>query len=349
MSNLASIRGVAGGKSAQAVAPVIKKIGSRLRRDKRDNMHQSMPKNAIFAGGRLIEVEAAAALARVRNFRAAAAEVGLSPTAFSRTIALLEDRLGVQLFARTTRSVAPTQAGERFLARAQPALRELHVAMTDAQDGRDRPQGTLRLTCAVGAARRILEPVLLALLERYPDLRIDLVTDARLADIVAEEFDAGFRIGDAVPRDMVKIPVSAPLRHAVVASPAVVRAHGAPRNPNDLLSRPCIRFRRADGTIDGWEFKRAADRRTLDVAGTLTLDDPTLAHQAALAGAGYAYLARWNVENDVATGRLQSVLEAWLPEQPGLCLYYPRARHPSAALRALIALVESNKSGFSPR
>ena len=133
---------------------------------------------------------------------------------------------------------------------------------------------------------------------------------------------------------------------AVVASPAVVRAHGAPRSPNDLLSRPCIRFRRADGTIDGWEFKRAADRRTLDVAGALTLDDPTLAHQAALAGAGYAYLARWNVENDVASGRLLSVLEAWLPEQPGLCLYYPRARHPSAALRALI---ESSKRGFSPR
>ena len=310
-------------------------------------MHQSMPKNAIIGAGRLIEVEAAAALARVRNFRAAAAELGLSPTAFSRTIALLEDRLGVQLFARTTRSVAPTQAGERFLARAQPALRELHVAMTDAQEERDRPRGTLRLTCAVGAARRILEPVLLALLERYPDLRIDLVTDARLADIVADEFDAGFRIADAVPRDMMKIPVSPPLRHAVVASPAVVRAHGAPRSPDELLRRPCIRFRRADGTIYGWEFKRAADRRTLDVPGTLTLDDPALAHQAALAGAGYAYLARWNVENDIATGRLESVLETWLPAEPGLCLYYPRTRHSSAGLRALIALVESGTAGRS--
>lgn len=301
-----------------------------------------MPKNAIIPGGRLIEVEAAAALARVRNFRVAAAEVGLSPTAFSRTIALLENRLGVQLFARTTRSVAPTPAGERFLARAQPALRDLRLAMTDAQDGRDRPQGTLRLTCAVGAARRVLEPVLLAFLEQYPEMHIDLITDARLADIVAQQFDAGFRLGDDVPRDMTKIPVGPPLRSAVVASPGVVRAHGAPQNPNDLLGRPCIRFRRADGMIYGWEFRRAADRHTLDVPGILTLDDPTLAHQAALAGAGYAYLARWNVEDDVAAGRLESVLEAWLPEEPGLCLYYPKARHPSVVLRALIALVESN-------
>jgi DNA-binding transcriptional LysR family regulator len=303
-------------------------------------MQQVMPKTAIIPGGRLIEVEAAAALARARNFRAAAAEMGVSPTAFSRTIAVLETRLGVQLFVRTTRSVGLTEVGERFLARAQPALRDLRLAMTEAQDVRDRLQGTLRLTCAIGAARRILEPVLLAYMARYPDMRIELITDARRADIIEADIDAGFRIGDAVPRDMAKVPVGPKLRHAVVASPAVVRADGIPKVPKDLLRHKCIRFRRADGTIYGWEFRRGAKRYTIDVPGALTLDDPSLAHQAALAGAGYAYLARWNVENDVVAAQLHNVLEAWLPEEHGLCLYYPKAHHPQAGLRALISLVE---------
>jgi DNA-binding transcriptional LysR family regulator len=319
-------------------------MGSGLRRDKAHNMQGAVPKTATIPGGRLVEVEAALALARARNFRVAAAEVGLSPTAFSRTITLLENRLGVQLFVRTTRSVGLTAAGERFLARAEPALRDLSTAMTEAQEERDLLQGTLRLTCAIGAARRILKPVLLAFIKRYPDMRIELITDARLADIIAAEIDAGFRIGGAVPRDMAKVPVGPVLRQAVVASPAVVRDYGTPNCPEDLLRRPCIRFRRADGTIYGWEFRRGTESCALDVPGALTLDDPSLAHQAALAGAGYAYLARWNTEDDVAAGRLESVLEAWLPEQEGLCLYYPKARHPPAGLRALISLVEGMRS-----
>ncbi|WP_158811317.1 LysR substrate-binding domain-containing protein [Beijerinckia sp. L45] len=296
-----------------------------------------MPKSATIPGGRLIEVEAAAALARLRNFRAAAAEVGLSPTAFSRSIAALEGRLGVQLFARTTRSVALTTAGEGFLARAQPALRDLHIAMTDAMDARDEPRGMLRLTCALGAARRLLEPVLLAFLRAYPEMTIDLVTDARLVDIVADEFDAGFRVGDAVPRDMAKIAVGPLLRSAVVAAPAIAEMHGIPRDPKDLLSLPCVRHRRATGAIYAWEFLRGKDRRAIDVPGVLTVDDAGLAQQAALQGAGYAYLARWNIEEAIASGRLVSALEEWLPEGPGLCLYYPQGRHPSAGLRALIA------------
>ena len=299
-----------------------------------------MPKSATIPGGRLIEVEGAAALARLRNFRAAAAELGLSPTAFSRTISALEGRLGVQLFARTTRSVALTEAGERFLARAQPALRDLHIAMTDAADARDKPRGALRLTCALGAARRLLEPVLLAFLEAYPEMTIDLVTDARLADIVAAEFDAGFRIADAVPRDMVKVPVGPPLQSAVVAAPSIAKAHGVPREPKDLIGLPCIRYRRSTGAIYAWEFARSGDHLTIDATSALIVDDAGLSQQAALAGAGFAYLAQWNVEDDIAAGRLVSVLEEWLPEEPGLCLNYPQGRHLSAGLRALIAFVE---------
>jgi len=301
-----------------------------------------MPKNAIIPGGRLIEVEAAAALARLRNFRAAAIEIGLSPTAFSRTIAMLESRLGVQLFARTTRSVALTAAGERFLSRAQPALRDLHLAMTDAASARDEPRGTLRLTCALGAARRLLEPVLVSFLKAYPDMTIDLVTDARLSDIVAAEFDAGFRIGDAVPRDMAKVPVGPPLRSAVVATPDFVKAHGVPAEPRDLLHAPCVRYRRATGAIYAWEFSRGGEHRAIEVPGSLIVDDAGLAQQATLAGAGFAYLARWNVEEDLAAGRLVAILEDWLPEEPGLCLYYPHGRHLSAGLRALAEFVEEN-------
>ena len=316
-------------------------MGSPLRCDKAHNNQCDVPKSATIPGGRLIEVEAAAALARLQNFRAAATELGLSPTAFSRTISALEGRLGVQLFARTTRSVALTAAGERFLARAQSALRDLHVAMTDAKDAGDEPRGTLRLTCALGAARRLLEPVLLAFLKAYPDMVIDLVTDTRLADIVAAGFDAGFRIADAVPRDMAKAPVGPPLRWAVVAAPAIAEARGVPREPKDLLGLPCIRYRWPAGAIYAWEFSRSKDHCTIDASGALIVDDAGLSHQAALAGAGFAYLARWNVEDDIAAGRLVSVLEEWLPEEPGLCLYYPRGRHLSAGLRALIGFVGS--------
>ena len=170
-------------------------------------------------------------------------------------------------------------------------------------------------------------------------MRIDLVTDTRLLDIVAAGFDAGFRIDDVVSRDMAKTPVGPPLRSCVVATPAIAERHGIPNDPKDLLRLPCIRYRRPTRALYAWEFSRANDRRTIDVSGALTLDDAGLAQQAAFAGAGYTYLARWNIENDIAAGRLVSVLEDWLPEEPGLCLYYPQARHPSAGLRALIAFV----------
>jgi DNA-binding transcriptional LysR family regulator len=208
--------------------------------------------------------------------------------------------------------------------------------MTDATDARDEPRGTLRLTCAVGAARRVLEPILLAFLRAFPEMSIDLVTDARLTDIVAAEFDAGFRIGGAVPRDMAKVPIGPDLRSAVVAAPKVTDIQEIPRDPKDLINLPCIRYRRATGAIYAWEFSCGNDRRAIDVPGALTVDDAGLAQQAALAGAGYAYLARWNVEEDIAAGRLVSVLEEWFPAEPGLCLYYPQGRHPSAGLRALI-------------
>lgn len=294
-----------------------------------------------MAGGRLIELEAASALARCGSFRAASASVGLSPTAFSRTIANLEERLGVQLFARTTRSVRPTEVGARFLALAEEGLCGIRSAVAEATELHGRPSGVLRLTCATGAARRILAPVLLPFLRRYPRMELELVTDARLVDLVAGGFDAGIRAGHAVPRSMESTPIGPRLRYVLVASPDFLATHPAPETPRDLRHVPCLRFRRPDGAIEPWSFRRGRQRLSLDVSGRLTLDEPTLLREAALAGEGIAYLARWSVETDLTAGRLATLLDDWMPEEPGLCLYYPRHAHHPAGLDALIAMVKA--------
>ncbi|MDH7638119.1 LysR family transcriptional regulator [Sphingomonas oryzagri] len=298
-----------------------------------------MPRSGIIRAGRLLELEAVAAVARQRSFRKAALDLGLSTTALSRTIAGVEERLGVQLFARTTRSVALTPAGERFVARMMPALREIGAAIDDATDQRDAPGGTLRINCSSGAARQILEPLILPFLERYPAVAIDLVTEGRFVDIVAQGFDAGIRQARSVPTGMASVPISGPVRFMVVASPAYLVGRRAPRVPADLLDHRCIRIQLANGASYPWEFRDEARDFAIDVPGTLTLDDPGLMRHAALAGAGFAYVAEWRVAADVAAGRLIPLLERWTPVEEGLYLYHPSRRHPSAALRALIEVV----------
>jgi DNA-binding transcriptional LysR family regulator len=303
-----------------------------------------VPITGIIRAGRLLELEAVAAVARQRNFRRAATDLGLSNTALSRTIAGIEQRLGIQLFVRTTRSVALTAAGERFVARISPALREIGAALDDAADERDEPSGTLRLNCSSGAALWTLEPILLPFISRYPAVAIDLVTDDRLIDIVAHGFDAGIRQRESVPAEMASVPISGPTRFAVVASPDYLAGRQRPRVPADLLGHRCIRIRLAIGRPYSWEFRGEAGSLEIDVPGALTLDDPSLMRRAALAGAGPAYIARWRVEQDIAEGRLVALLEDWTPEEEGLCLYHPSRRHPSAALRALIETVATSKA-----
>jgi DNA-binding transcriptional LysR family regulator len=287
----------------------------------------------------LIELEAVLAVARRRSFRAAAAEVGLSTTALSQAVAGLEARLGVRLFNRTTRSVSPTAAGEDFIAQVAPALGEIREAMEAVNSHRRTPAGSLRLNMAAGAARQIFAPVILEYLRRYPEMQVDLVTEGRLIDIVRDGFDAGVRLADTVPGDMIAVPIGPDQRMVVVGAPAYLEGRTPPRAPQDLLAHDCIRSRFPDGALYRWEFERNGEALAVDVRGRLTLNESTLIHAAALAGFGLAHVTLWQAAEDIAAGRLVQLLEDWTPPFPGLCLYYPGRRHVPAGLRALIELI----------
>jgi DNA-binding transcriptional LysR family regulator len=288
----------------------------------------------------LVELEAAMAVARRRSFRAASTDLGVSPTVLSQTIAGLEARLGVRLFNRTTRSVSPTNAGEQFLAEVEPAVGAINHAVETVNTHRDKPFGSLRINSSVGAARRILSPIILEFVRFYPDLQVDLVTEDRPIDIVAEGFDAGVRPGDTVPADMIAVHLEPIQGSAVVGSPAYFEGRAAPETPQDLLAHTCIRARMPSGKLYRWEFEQDGRAITLDVPGRLTLDDASLTLEAALAGTGLAYLADWWIDKSVREGKLRRVLDGFIPSSAGLCLYYPSRRYQPAGLRALIAFIQ---------
>ncbi|ALG75244.1 LysR family transcriptional regulator [Azospirillum thiophilum] len=287
----------------------------------------------------LSELEAVHAVARHRGFRAAAVELGVSRSALSHAVAALEARLGVRLFHRTTRSVAPTQAGERFVADTAPALRDIRAALDRLAGQRATPSGTLRINSSAGAARMIMQPVVLEFLRRYPEMTVDIVTEGRLVDIVLEGFDAGVRLAELVPQDMIAVPLGPELRFAVVGSPGYFADSFIPTTPADLARHRCIRSRMPGGSLYRWEFERHGEAVAIDGAGPLILDDSLLMLDAARAGIGLAYVTEWQVAEDLAAGRLVRVLEEWTPPFPGLCLYYSGRRHLPTGLRALVDLV----------
>jgi DNA-binding transcriptional LysR family regulator len=287
----------------------------------------------------LIELNAVATVANRRSFRAAAAELGMSPSALSHAIASLEQRLQVRLFNRTTRSVSLSEAGELFLARIQPALREIFTAMEQVNDLRDTPAGTLRINTSEGAAEQVLRPVVLKFLKRYPDMQVEIVTDQRLVDIVAEGFDAGIRLAEAVPRDMIALPCGPDQRFAAVASPQYFKGRKKPLTPGDLAEHNCIRYRFSTGTLFRWEFEKRGEELAIDVKGSLTLTSQSLRIEAAVAGLGIIYVNDSSVAKHVASGRLIRVLDDWTPSFPGLRLYYSGHRHVPAGLRAFIAVL----------
>ncbi|GLS20659.1 LysR family transcriptional regulator [Labrys miyagiensis] len=287
----------------------------------------------------LVELEAVAAVARYGNFRAAAEELGMSASALSHAVAGLEARLGVRLFNRTTRSVSLSAAGEQFVETIMPALAEIRRAMEGVNTHRAKPMGILRLNSSVNAARQILTPIVLEYLKRYPDMTVDIVTEARLVDIVGSGFDAGIRMADSVPGDMIAVPLGGNLNFAVVASPNYFRNRPKPTVPPDLLGHRCIRARWPSGVLYRWEFERQGESYTLDVPGSLILDESGLMREAALTGAGLAYLSEWSVKDDLAAGRLIQVLAEWTPAGPGLSLYFPGRRLVPAGLRAFIDLI----------
>jgi DNA-binding transcriptional LysR family regulator len=287
----------------------------------------------------LAEYEALSALSRLKNFRAAARELGVAPSALSNTIAALEARLGVRLFNRTTRSVAITEAGEQFIAQILPALAQIEAAVEAVNGHRETPAGLLRINTNALAVRQIVGPVIAEYLRRYPKMRIEIVTDSAFVDIVAGGFDAGIRLADAIPKDMIAVPIQMQERQFVVGSPAYFRENAPPVMPKDLLAHRCILGRLGSGAIWQWEFERQGNALSFDVRGPLTLDEPNAMLDAALAGIGVAYLNEVLVKEYIETGRLIPVLEDWTQPYPGISLYYPGRRHVPAGLRAFIDLI----------
>ena len=293
----------------------------------------------------LIDLSALNAIVAQRSFRKAADELGLAPSTLSHMIRALETRLGVRLLNRTTRSVAPTEAGEQLVARLQPVLRELDLALAEVDAYRGRPSGTLRINASETAARLLLQTVVPTFLRRHPDMALDLVTEGELIDIVAQGHDAGVRLGESLPQDMVAVRFGGPVRFIAVASPAYLADHGAPRVPDDLVRHACIRVRMPSGKLYRWEFARRGQERVLDVSGPLTLDHTGLMLEAAADGLGIAYVPDRAAGPWLADGRLVAVLSAWCPEIPGLFLYYPGGRLVPAGLRAFIEVM---RNAFEP-
>jgi len=285
----------------------------------------------------LSDLTAFLAVARARSFTRAAAGLGVSQSALSQTISGLEERLGVRLLTRTTRSVAPTEAGERLLTRIGPHFDGIEAELAALGELREKPAGTIRITSTEHAAATRLWPVLAGFLLRYPDIKVELSIEAGLTDIVAERFDAGVRLGEQVEKDMVAVRIGPDLRMAAVAAPAYLARHPAPQTPHDLARHDCINLRLPTlGGFYPWEFEKDGRVLNVRVEGSLAFNNARLILQATEAGFGIAFLPEDHVQEAVAAGRLARVLADWCPPFPGFHLYYPSRRQPTPAFTLLV-------------
>ncbi|HZU65423.1 MAG TPA: LysR family transcriptional regulator [Novosphingobium sp.] len=277
------------------------------------------------------------AVAQERSFTRAAARMGVSPSALSHALRALEERLGLRLLARTTRSVAPTAAGERLLATIGPRFDEIESELAALGDLSQRPAGTIRITTSSHAAQAILWPALAPLLAAYPDIAVELSVNAGFVDIVAERFDAGVRLGETIAQDMIAVRISPDMEMAAVAAPAYLRRRPPPATPQDLAAHNCINLRfPTHGSLYAWEFEKADRALNVRVEGQLTVNEIALARQAALDGLGIAYLPEDHVRAELASGRLRRVLADWCPPFAGYHLYYPSRRQHSQAFALLV-------------
>ncbi|OIR09085.1 HTH-type transcriptional regulator PgrR [mine drainage metagenome] len=285
----------------------------------------------------LHDLQAFMAVARAGSFTRAAAQMGLSPSALSHTIRALETRLGLRLLTRTTRSVAPTQAGERLLNGLAPKFAGIEAELAALSALRDKPAGTIRITTAEHAANSVLWPKLADFLPDYPDIKVEVVVDYGLTDIVAERFDAGVRHGELVARDMIAVRIGRDLRMAVVAAPAYFSRHAPPRSPRDLTDHACINLRLPTyNSLLPWEFEKSGQELNVHVDGQLIFSSTTQILDAALRGFGLAYLPDDMVAAPLRDGRLVRVLDDWCAPFPGYHLYYPSRRQASPAFTLLV-------------
>lgn len=283
------------------------------------------------------ELAAFAAVARERSFTRAGAKLGVSPSALSQTVKGLEARLGVRLLTRTTRSVAPTEAGDRLLQTIAPRFEEIEQALAALADMRERPAGTIRITAGEHAARSVLQPGLAKLLPDYPDIRVEIVVDYGLVDIVSEGFDAGVRLGEQVAKDMIALRIGPEMRMAVVGSPAYFASRPRPLTPQDLTEHNCINMRLPTyGGLFPWEFEKDGREVKVRVDGQLTFNTIRQRLDSALQGLGLAYMPEDVALPCIASGDLIRVLEDWCLPFSGYHLYYPSRRHASPAFSLLL-------------
>jgi DNA-binding transcriptional LysR family regulator len=299
-----------------------------------------MPKPSIN------DLTAFVAVASRRSFRSAADELGTAPSTLSHAMRALEERLGVRLLNRTTRSVAPTEAGFQLLERLQPALAALDDALEGVADFRGKVAGTVRINTPRLAAALLVRDVLPVMVARHPDVKVDIVVEGRLIDIVSGGFDAGVRLAGSIPRDMIAVPLSQPLRFLCVASPAYLKRAGIPKTPDDLKHHRCIGHRLPGGKLYRWEFERAGQALTIDAPAAIVLDDEDLMVDAAVKGLGIAYVLSPAAAPALKARQLREVLSPWLQYAEGVAVYYPGHRKVPPALRAFLDVVrEMGRTG----
>jgi len=280
------------------------------------------------------------AVAERRSFTRAAKQLGVSPSALSHAIRGLEEQIGVRLLSRTTRSVAPTDAGAQFIARLGPALADVRSALEQVSGFRDRPAGRLRLVASRLAARMVLAPKIGRFARDYPDVVLDVTTtEEGRFDLVGAGFDAGIHLGEFIERDMVAVRVSNEQRAAIVGARSYFASHPKPKSPRDLISHRCLNFRHGSSGVYHWEFEKSRKSLAVAVNGPLTVDDVAVLIQAAIDGTGLAFTLEDHVSAHLASGALLRVLEDWCPPFAGYFLYYPSRRQQAPALSALIEIL----------
>jgi DNA-binding transcriptional LysR family regulator len=292
----------------------------------------------------LADLQSFTVVARERSFTKAAAKLGVSQSALSHMMRELEERLGLRLLTRTTRSVAPTEAGERLLRTVGPRLEEIDAELASLSDLRGKPVGTVRITAGEHATQTVLWPKLSKLLPHQPDIRLEVIVDYGLRDIVAERYDAGVRSGEQIAKDMIAVRIGPDLRMAVVGAPSYFANRSRPKIPQDLTAHACINLRLPTyGSVYAWEFEKSGREMKVHVEGQLTFNNLMLRIEAALAGCGLAYLPEDQVREHIKDGRLIRVLADWCPPYAGYHLYYPSRRHSSAAFAAVVEALRYRK------
>ncbi|MFM0267749.1 LysR family transcriptional regulator [Paraburkholderia sediminicola] len=300
-----------------------------------------MKQNFTVRQGALDGVEVFLSVAQHRSFRRAAAELGVTPSAVSQTVRVLEARIGAALFIRTTRSVGLTEAGERFLSHAKPAFDELVAASEVARGLGQRPTGLLRLSVPRAVMPILLEPLIASFCQAYPEVEVEISTSKELIDLAAEGFDAGIRLGQFVDADMVAVPLTPPFRLIVVGNPAYFAARSRPRHTDDLRQHACLRWRRSSGALALWSFNDNGHAIEIAVSGPLIANDFSTMLGAAVEGMGLAQLPEPMAAEGLRAGKLVHVLEPFAPVIPGVFLYYPGRRQMTPKLRAFIDHVKS--------